>query len=38
MTEYRGYNNKDYACVDKDAEPIDNDASDKNGAQMVSIM
>ena len=23
---------KDYVCMDKDAEPIDNDTSDKNGA------
>ena len=33
MTEYKGHqNSKDYVCMDKDAEPIDNDTSDKNGA------
>ena len=32
MTEYKTHSNKDYACVDKDAEPLDNDSSDKNRA------
>ena len=32
MTEHIGYNNKDYACMDKNAEPIDNDTSDRKGA------
>jgi hypothetical protein len=32
MTEYKTHNNKDYVCVDKDAEPIDSDTSNKNGA------
>jgi hypothetical protein len=32
MTEYKNYNNKDYVCMDKDAEPIDSDTSNKNGA------
>ena len=33
MTEHMSHpSNKDYACMDKDAEPIDSDTSDKNGA------
>jgi hypothetical protein len=32
MTEHKTHNNKEYACVDKDAEPIDNDSTDLNGA------
>ena len=32
MKEYKTHNNKDYVCMDKDAEPLDNDSSDKNGA------
>ena len=32
MTEHKGHNNKDYVCVDKDAEPLDSSTSDKNGA------
>ena len=32
MTENRGHNNKDYVCVDKDAESLNNDSSNKNGA------
>ena len=32
MTEYTGHSNKDYICVDKDAEPIDSDTSSKDGA------
>jgi hypothetical protein len=33
MTGYKGHNqSNDYVCIDKDAEPIDNDASNKNGA------
>ena len=30
-------NNKDYVCVDKDAEPIDNDASSKIGALLYAV-
>ena len=26
MTEYKNYNSKDYACMDKDAEPIDSNS------------
>jgi hypothetical protein len=29
MTEHKTHNNKDYVCVDKDAEPLDSDTSDK---------
>jgi hypothetical protein len=32
MTEYKNYSNTDYACMDKDAEPIDSDTSDNKGA------
>jgi hypothetical protein len=32
MTEHKGHSSKEYACMDKDAEPVDNDTSDKNGA------
>ena len=31
MTEYKYYN-KDYVCVDKDAEPINSDTANENGA------
>ena len=38
MTSYIGHNNnKDYVCMDKDAEPIDNDTSNKNGAQFYAV-
>lgn len=37
MTEYTGHSNKDYICVDKDAEPIDSDKSDKNGALLHAV-
>jgi len=38
MTSYIGHsNNKDYVCVDKDAEPIDNNTSDKNGALFYAV-
>jgi hypothetical protein len=33
MTQYKSYGNKDYVCVDKTAEPIDTDTSDKNGVR-----
>ena len=32
MAEYTGHSNKDYVCVDKDAEAIDSDTSSKDGA------
>ena len=32
MTENINHNVKDYVCLDMDAEPIDNDTSNKNGA------
>ena len=32
MTEHKSHNNKEYACVDKDAEPIDSDTSNTDGA------
>jgi hypothetical protein len=32
MTELKNHNNKDYVCMEKDAEPIDSDTSDKDGA------
>jgi hypothetical protein len=33
MTQYKSYGNKDYVCVDKTAEPIDTDTSEKNGVR-----
>jgi hypothetical protein len=30
-------NNKDYVCVDKNAEPIDNDTSNKYGALFYGV-
>ena len=32
MTEHKSHNNKDFVCVDKDAEPVDNDTRNQNGA------
>ena len=38
MTENRLHNNnKDYVCVDKNAEPIDNDTSNKYGALFYGV-
>ena len=37
MTQYKSYGNKDYVCVDKTAEPIDTDTSDKNGALFYGV-
>jgi hypothetical protein len=37
MTEHKGYNHKDYVCMDKDAEPIDSDTSDKDGALFFGV-
>ena len=37
MTERKSHNNKDYVCVDKDAEPLDNDSTDKNGALFYAV-
>jgi hypothetical protein len=38
ITEHKNNNNKDYVCVDKNAEPIDNDTSNKNGALFLGVM
>ena len=35
MPEYTGHSNKDYACVDKDAEPLDSDTTSKDGALFI---
>ena len=32
MTSYKTFNIQDYVCMDKDSEPIDNDATNNNGA------
>ena len=37
MTEHKSHNNKDYVCMDKDAEPLDNDSTDKNGALLYAV-
>jgi hypothetical protein len=38
MTSNIGHNNnKDYVCVDKDAEPIDNDTSDSIAALFYAV-
>ena len=38
MTSYIGHSsNTDYVCVDKTAEPIDNNTSDKNGALFYGV-
>ena len=37
MTERITHNNNDYVCMDKDAEPIDNDTPDKNGALFYGV-
>ena len=37
MTDHKTYSNKDYVCVDKDAESIDTDTSDKNGALFYGV-
>jgi len=37
MTEHKSHNNKDYACMDKDAVPIDSDTSNKNGALFFAV-
>ena len=31
MTGHKTHNTKDYVCMDKDAEPIDNDSTSKDG-------
>jgi hypothetical protein len=39
MTAYYGHkNNKDFVCVDKDAEPIPGTRSDVNGALLYPVM
>ena len=37
MTEHRLHYNKEYVCMDKDAEPIDGDTSDKDGALFYGV-
>ena len=37
MTEYKGHNSKDYACMAKDVEPIDNDTKNNNEALFVPV-
>ena len=37
MTEHKTHNNKEYACVDKDAEPIESDSTDLNGALFYAV-
>ena len=38
MTEHITHtSNKEYVCMDKDAEPIDSDTSDKNGALFYAV-
>ena len=37
MTENKTHNNKDYVCVDKDAEPIDSDSTGKDGALFYGV-
>ena len=37
MTEHKTHNHKDYVCMDKDAEPIDSDTSDKDGALFYGV-
>jgi len=37
MTEHNTHNNKDYVCVDKDAEPIDSDSTDQKGALFYAV-
>ena len=32
MTEHKSYNNKDYVCIDKDADSIDSDTSNQISA------
>jgi hypothetical protein len=38
MTEHKSYTNRDYVCVDKDAEPIDSDTSYKSGALLYGVI
>jgi hypothetical protein len=37
MTEHKNYNNKDYVCLDKEAEPIDTDAKSQKGALFYAV-
>jgi hypothetical protein len=37
MTEHKNHNNKDYVCLDKEAEPIDTDARSQNGALFYAV-
>ncbi|CAC5416594.1 unnamed protein product [Mytilus coruscus] len=37
MTDYKTFSSKEYACVDKDAEPLDNKNGNENGALFYGI-
>ena len=37
MNEHKSHNNKEYAYVDKDAEPINSDTSNNNGALVFGV-
>ena len=37
MTEYKTHNNKDYVCIDKDADSIDSDTSNTNSALFYAV-
>ena len=37
MTEHKNHNNKDYVCVDKDATPVDSDATNSNHALLYAV-
>jgi len=37
MTEHKTHNNKDFVCMDKDAEPIDSGTSSKDGALFYGV-
>jgi hypothetical protein len=37
MTEHKNHNNKDYVCLDKEAEAIDTDARSQNGALFYAV-
>jgi len=37
LSNDKTHNNKDYVCMDKDAEPVDSDTSDKEGALFYGV-
>ncbi|OPL32765.1 hypothetical protein AM593_06271, partial [Mytilus galloprovincialis] len=37
MSDYKDYSNKEFVCVDKDAEPIDDTNKDENGALFYGV-